>query len=75
MKKGIAKIIRISNGDVVYIKDPTRAKITGFALGKITNYHGESAKELVKRGLAPGKEVSVVYDDIDRVQSVSFKIA
>ena len=72
MKKGTATIVRISNGDVVYIKDSSKQKVAGFALRQIVNYHGESAKELSSRGLKPGKTVSVEYDDSDRVQSVKF---
>lgn len=75
MRKSTATIVRISNGDVVYIKDSARTKVAGFALGKIANYHGESAKELINRGLKPGKQVSVEYDDSDRVQSVRLIMA
>lgn len=75
MRKGTATIVRISNGDVVYIKDSARAKVAGFALGKIADYHGESVKELVNRGLKPGEKVSVEYDDSDRVQSVRLMMA
>lgn len=72
VRKGIATIVRISSGDVVYIEDNSKSasKIAGFALGKIANYRGESVQELRRKGLELGRQVKVEYDDSDRVRSV-----
>ncbi|WP_024930442.1 hypothetical protein [Methylophilus sp. OH31] len=73
MKTNTAKVIRVTEGGVVYAKDPTRPQVAGFDFGKIVNYHGESAQELKSLGLRVGQEVSIEYDDRNLVNSVWLK--
>lgn len=70
MKNGNATILRITPGGIVYARDTASDRIAGFTFGKLPNYHGESAEELNKLGIKPGKEISVEYDEKDLVRSV-----
>lgn len=67
-----ATIVRISGGDVIYIKEnktlfSKKERYFGFLVGRIENYHGETLREL---GLRPGQVVEFTLDDALRVESV-----
>jgi len=66
MKKYEALIVRVSNG-VAYADDKSRDSLAAFSFGKIEGYRGQTAEEL---GLRPGIQVTLEYDDQDRVNSV-----
>ena len=67
MTKHSVKIVRISDGGVVYTKDCLTDKFIVFTFGKIVGYRGQTAKEL---GLKCGKIVIVEYTDDSEVFSV-----
>lgn len=63
MDRQQAVIVRVTEGDVVYARNPARENLAAFYISKIVDYHGESAREL---HLKPGKIVQIAYavDDI-----------
>lgn len=72
MTKQLATIVRVAEGGVAYADIPAMPKLIAFSFGKIVGYRGETAKEL---GLRPGKEVTIEYDDDDKVCSVSLSVS
>lgn len=73
MATNTAKVIRVTEGGVVYAKDPNKPHVAGFDFGKIVNYHGESAQELKSLGLKVGGEIAIEYDERNLVNSVRLK--
>ncbi len=61
------RIVRVTNG-VAYADDKNMDRLAAFSFGKIVGYRGQTAEEL---GLRPGREVTLIYDAQDRVDSVS----
>lgn len=70
-KKEPAIILRISVGDVVYVRGSASDKVFGFTLRQLEHYRGESMKELKKCGLMVGATVQISYNALNQIQTVS----
>lgn len=75
MTNRIVKIVRVTEDGLIYAKDPALNRLAGFTFGKLQNYHGESARELSVKGLRPGQQLAVEYDEEQKVQSARFVAA
>jgi hypothetical protein len=56
-----ARVVRVKTSGLIYALDAVLGPV-GFTFGKLENYRGESARELLDRGIREGAVLHLEYD-------------